>query len=56
MKYILLMTGTKAGVDTYRAWTKKDIDTHMASLRSLAKDLRESGEFVADQKVGRGRP
>ena len=49
MKYILLMTGTKAGVDTYRAWTKKDIDTHMASLRSLVKDLRESGEFVADQ-------
>jgi len=49
MKYILLMTGTKACVDTYRAWTKKDIDTHMASLRSLAKDLRESGEFVADQ-------
>jgi len=49
MKYILLMAGTKAGVDTYRAWTKKDIDTHMAGLKSLAKDLRESGELVADQ-------
>jgi hypothetical protein len=49
MKYILLMTGTKAGVDTYRAWTKADIDAHMAGLKSLAKDLRESGEFVADQ-------
>jgi hypothetical protein len=49
MKYILLMAGTKAGVDTYRAWTKKDIDTHMAGLKSLATDLRESGELLADQ-------
>jgi hypothetical protein len=49
MKYILLMAGTKAGVDTYRAWTKKDIDTHMAGLKSLGNDLRESGELVAEQ-------
>ncbi|MFZ0941587.1 MAG: YciI family protein [Candidatus Sulfotelmatobacter sp.] len=49
MKYILLMTGTRAGVDTYRAWNKNDIDTHMAGLRSLVKDLRESGEYIADQ-------
>jgi hypothetical protein len=49
MKYILLMAGTKAGVDNYRAWTKKDIDTHMAGLKSLVIDLRESGELVADQ-------
>jgi hypothetical protein len=49
MKYILLMAGTKAGVDIYRAWTKKDIDTHMAGLKSLGNDLRESGELVAEQ-------
>jgi hypothetical protein len=49
MKYILLMAGTKAGVDRYRAWTRKDIATHMAGLQSLAKDLRESGELVAEQ-------
>jgi hypothetical protein len=49
MKYILLMASTKAGVDRYRAWTKKDIDTHMAGLKSLAKDLRESGELAGDQ-------
>jgi hypothetical protein len=47
MKYILLMTGTKAGVDTYRAWSKKDTDAHMAVLTSINKDLSESGEFVA---------
>src|ERR1700728_2935301 len=49
MKYILLMTGTSAGVDTYRVWNKNDIDTHMAGLKSLAKDLRKSGEYVTDQ-------
>jgi hypothetical protein len=48
MKYILLMAGTKAGVDHYRTWTKKDIDTHMAGMRSLVNGLRESGEFVAE--------
>lgn len=49
MKYILLMSGTKAGVDGYRAWSKKDIDSHMAVLNSLNRELTESGEFVATQ-------
>ena len=34
MKYILLMSGTKAGVDTYHAWSPKDIEAHLAALRS----------------------
>ncbi len=49
MKYILLMTGTKKGVDTYHAWSQQDIDTHMAVLRGIGKELSESGEFVATQ-------
>jgi hypothetical protein len=49
MKYILLMSGTKAGVGTYRAWPKKEIDAHMAVLHGINKDLTESGEFVATQ-------
>ncbi|MFL6452229.1 MAG: YciI family protein [Bryobacteraceae bacterium] len=49
MKYILLMSGTKAGVDTYRAWSKKDIDAHMAVLARINRELTESGEFVATQ-------
>lgn len=51
MKYILLMNGTKAGVDTYRAWSEKDIHTHFAFLKSLNQDLRESGEFVANEPL-----
>jgi hypothetical protein len=49
MKYILLMTGTKAGVETYRAWSKKDIDAHMAVLVTINQELTKSGEFVATQ-------
>jgi len=49
MKYILLMSGTKAGVDHYQAWTQKDIQAHMAVLHNINKRLSESGEFVATQ-------
>jgi hypothetical protein len=49
MKYILLMSGTKAGVDTHHAWSSKDIETHMRGLRAIAKELTDSEEFVATQ-------
>ncbi len=49
MKYILLMSGTKAGVDRYHTWSQKDIETHMAGLRGITNDLTGSGEFVATQ-------
>jgi hypothetical protein len=49
MKYILLMSGTKAGVDSYRAWSQKDIEAHMEVLRRIANDLTGSEEFVATQ-------
>ena len=52
MKYILMMTGTKAGVDAYHAWSPSDIQAHFAFLASLNKDLRESGEFVANEPLG----
>ena len=49
MKYILMMVGTKAGVDTYMKWSKQDIQTHFAYLKGLNKELSESGEFVATE-------
>jgi hypothetical protein len=51
MKYILLMSGTKAGVDSYHAWSQKDIEAHMAVLRGIANDLTGSEEFVATQRL-----
>ena len=49
MKYILMMTGTTAGVDAYRAWSQSDIQAHFAFLRALNNELIESGEFVANE-------
>lgn len=49
MKYILLMSGTKTGVEGYRAWNKNDIDAHMAVLAGLNRELTESAEFVTSQ-------
>jgi hypothetical protein len=49
MKYILLMAGTKAGVNHYNGWPQKDRDAHMSILRGLNQELTESGEFVATQ-------
>jgi hypothetical protein len=33
----------------YLAWSKQDIEAHMAVLQRINKDLTESGEFVATQ-------
>jgi len=49
MKYILLMSGTKTGVEGYHAWSQKDRDAHMAVLQSIGKELSASGEFIATQ-------
>ncbi|HVN03946.1 MAG TPA: YciI family protein [Bryobacteraceae bacterium] len=49
MKYILLMSGRRAGVDGYLAWPPEDREAHMAVLKAIVKELTESGEFVATQ-------
>lgn len=49
MKYILLMSSTKAGVDSYHAWSQEDIEKSMGVLRSINNELSGSGEFVATQ-------
>ena len=49
MKYILLMTGMKVGVESYLAWSQKDRDAHMAVLGRINNELTESGEFLATQ-------
>lgn len=51
MKYILMMSGTKAGVDTYRAWSQSDIQAHFGFLMRLNKELSEAGELVANEPL-----
>src|ERR1700722_9409849 len=55
MKYILLMSGTKAGVEAYHAWPKQNIESHMAVLQRINKDLTDSGELVATQGLAEPR-
>ena len=55
MKYILLMSGTQAGVENYLAWSKQDIEAHMAALHRINKDLTSSGEFIATQGLAEPR-
>ena len=52
MKYILLMMGTKEGVDAYKSWSERDIQTHFAHLTKVRNDLSKSGEFVATEGLG----
>ena len=49
MKYILLMSSTKAGVESYHSWPQKDIEASMSMLVGVNEDLKNSGEFVATQ-------
>jgi hypothetical protein len=49
MKYILMMTSTNFGVDTYRAWSEQDRQAHMAVLTQINNELRKSGEFVTNE-------
>ncbi|HLV85332.1 MAG TPA: YciI family protein [Candidatus Sulfotelmatobacter sp.] len=55
MKYILLMSGTSRGVEGYQAWSKQDVEAHMAILHRINKELTESGEFVATQPLAEPR-
>ncbi|HEX5229983.1 MAG TPA: hypothetical protein VFW44_19860, partial [Bryobacteraceae bacterium] len=47
MKYILMMSGTQAGVKSYRSWPPKDVEAHFAYLQRVNQELTDSGEFVA---------
>lgn len=49
MKYILMMTGSAAGVESYQAWSDADKQAHMSVLRGICKDLTKSGQFVATE-------
>jgi hypothetical protein len=46
MKYILMMNTMKAGHGVPE-WPKQDLQAHAAFMRSLCKELNDSGELVA---------
>jgi hypothetical protein len=46
MKYILMMNTMRAGHGVPE-WPKKDLQTHIAFMIAVDKDLRQSGELVS---------
>ncbi|MEP7365112.1 MAG: YciI family protein [Acidobacteriota bacterium] len=47
MKYMLLMTGTKADFDWYAQWPKEALAAYGAFMHSFNQELRTSGKLVA---------
>jgi hypothetical protein len=47
MKYILMMTGTKANFEWYTKWPKEDLRANTAFMRALSKELKDEGVLVS---------
>jgi hypothetical protein len=47
MKYILMMSGTKADFAWFMNWSKPDLQAHFAFMQAFNKELKETGAFVA---------
>jgi hypothetical protein len=52
MKFILMMTGTKANWDEYAKWSKEDLERNVEFMRNFSKQLKEEGVFVATEGLG----
>jgi hypothetical protein len=53
MKYILMMTGTKADFAWYAKWPKKDLEAQFAFMHAFNKELKDSGTLVAAEGLER---
>lgn len=49
MKYILMMSGTKAEFEWYAKWSKKDLEAHFAFMNAFNKELQDIGVHVATE-------
>jgi len=47
MKYILMMTGTKADFNWYAKWTQEDLQAQFAFMHAFNKELKDTGALVA---------
>ena len=52
MKYILMMTGTKADFDWYATWSEQDIQAQAAFMEAFTQGLMDAGTFVATEGLG----
>ena len=52
MKYMLMMSGTKANFAEYVKWSKKDMEANVAFMRAFNKELKDEGVDVATEGLG----
>jgi len=56
MKYMLIMSGTKAEFESYASWPKEDLSATVTFMRSFAQDLEERGVLVLTEGLGFSEP
>jgi hypothetical protein len=49
MKYILMMTGTKADFEWYGQWTKQDLEAQFAFMHAFNKELKDAGVLISTE-------
>jgi hypothetical protein len=47
MKYMLMMSGTKANFDWFVKWSRQDLQAHIAFMHAFNKELKDAGVLVA---------
>jgi hypothetical protein len=47
MKYILMMSGTKADFDWYKNWSREEMQAQFAFMHAFNEELKEAGVLVA---------
>jgi hypothetical protein len=52
VKYILMMNARKSNWEAYAKWSKEDLARNVEFMRSFARELRDSGVFVAAEGLG----
>jgi hypothetical protein len=52
MKYMLMMTATKADFDWYSKWSKEDLQAQFAFMHAFNKELKDSGALVSAEGLG----
>jgi hypothetical protein len=49
MKYILMMSATKATCEWFANWPKEALQANFEFMRAFSKELKDSGAFVATE-------
>src|ERR1700738_2790002 len=52
MKYLMMMTATKANFAEYAKWSKKDMEANVAFMHAFNKELKDEGVYVATEGLG----